>query len=222
MLAASTYTGIDKKTKDWRIPTKNDMEQVGKCLNKNARIWTSERAVTDDGAIVYENGLYYENSAKDEIHNLGMFVRGGNETSQKQFVAMIKNKIEPDIRRELAEVEKFYADRAIARQESEKLADAREREKLRREMKVIEESPKGTTINCTTNDVVPVNISINQIVFNCPLLGDARTDFLQKYRWKVTSTERIKVQTGTYNMDSYGTRNWNGNGVVISIMLEKF
>lgn len=92
---------------------------------------------------------------------------------------------------------------------------------LRRQAVALSSSPKGTLINCNTQGVVRVNTSLNTVSFACPSLGNVSLQALQKNKWKLNSTERIQAaDAGSLTRDDYDN-NWNGVGVIISIMVEK-
>lgn len=218
MRAAQHERSAGQKIGDWRIPTKGDLQVIGSCLNKRNTYWTSTIANSGDKVLVYRNSRFEEEDPGMRSGRDGLLIRGGSPVSQQAFAAVFADKVAPHLELErLAQAKKKAQEAAAASLERER------RDALsKREAAALATSPKGTIINCTTDSVVPVNTSINNVGFSCPALGRVSLQALQKSKWKITSTERIKAQASDYREDDYGMRNWNGSGVIISIMVEKY
>jgi hypothetical protein len=217
MAAAKSESSIDKMKADWRIPTKEDMTVIGSCLKSRETYWTSTLASNEGKVIVYLDGVFKDGIPDSASGQDGLLISGGSPTSQQAFAAVFAEKVVPQLERQKLAYKKKNGEDATALNASIKRTEAiRKSEAIARTT-----SPKGTTINCTTDSVVPVNTSLNNVSFSCPSLGNVNANELRKSKWKITSTERIKSQASSYRLDDFGMKNWNGLGVIISIIIEK-
>jgi hypothetical protein len=222
-------------TQVWRIPSRADMAVIGKCLDPKATYWTSERVGEAlplssyvgkhmmvygyrDGSIVEENGW------AGGIPYAGIAITGGAASELGDF-ARIADPVIAEMNEKdrttksfmnTSDTAKFYHERM----RTEMGADAARTERIARQAALLGNPAKGTLWNCLT-PVVPVNTSINKAGFSCPNGAQMDLALMQKYKWKITSTERIRAQAEDYRSDAYGMSNWDGSGVIISLMLEK-
>lgn len=217
---------------EWRIPSRADMAVIGKCLDPKVTYWTSERVgealpissyvgkhmmvyVYHDGSIVEENGW---------VSYAGIAITGGDAAELGDF-AKIADPVMAEMNEKDRTTKSFMKNSDTAkfyheRMRTEMGADAARAERIARQADLLGSPPKGTLWNCLT-PVVPVNTSINMAGFSCPSGAQMDLALMQKFKWKITSTERIRAQAEDYRSDSYGMKNWDGSGVIISLILEK-
>lgn len=212
----SAEKSTNQNTSDWRIPTKEDLEVIGSCLGYET-MWTSTVANGGQKVLAYDRGRFVETSPAESSGFSGILIRGGIPTSHETFLTAFTNNVEPYNVRRAQENERRIAEQKVAEEKEEK----RRKEIMKKQAAALASSSKGTVLNCTTDDVVPVNTSVNRTAFACPSLGRVNLEMLQKNKWKVTSTERIPAQADSWREDDWGQRGWNGRGVIISIMIEK-
>lgn len=222
-------------TQQWRIPTRADMAVIGKCLDPKATYWTSERvgealpiaSYVGKHMMVYayRNGsIVEENGWASGIPYAGIAISGGGASELGDFAKLadpiLAEMDEKDRAKKTfmnnGDTAKFYHERI----RTEMGADAARAANLAQQGVLLGSPAKGTLWNCLT-PVLPVNTSINKASFTCPNGAQMDLAQMQKYKWKVTSTERIRAQAEDYRSDAYGMSNWDGSGVIISLMLEK-
>lgn len=218
------------ETRVWRIPSRADMEVIGKCLDPTITYWISERIGEPQVgkatmAYAYRNGTFVEvNEQEYGVGYSGIGISGGSPSELSAFA-----KIADDIIVKMTEEDRTgksfmkhsgTIDFHVKRIKTAMGADAAREQKIARQAALLGGQPKGTVWNCMS-ELVPVNMSINQVGFTCPNGEPLDLSLMQKYKWKITSTDRIKAQAENYRSDAYGMQNWNGSGVIISLMLEK-
>jgi hypothetical protein len=211
----------------WRIPSRADMEIVGNCLDPQSSYWTSDKVENSDKVYVYRNGNFSEENPNEVGRFKGIGITGGSPSALSNFAKIADEIIEKSAKSARENpgdlgtlVHKHEVEFGVQRIAEVNAQDALRAQKNAQQAALLGGPPKGTIWNCMS-DVVPVNTSINLAVFSCPTVRPVNFVLMQKYKWKITSTERIPAQAENYRSDAYGMTDWNGNGVIISLMLEK-
>jgi hypothetical protein len=207
----------------WRMATRADIEVLGSCHYKRmGGEWVAELSADKEKAIVLEDGKFQEKQPITPTRSVvGIFVSGNNGSAQQTYERLMDESVRPYFAARKAAWEKKQAEQNTAWKARQANAEREHEALLRRQTAALSSAPKGTLLNCNTQEVVPVNTSLNTVSFACPSFGNVSFQTLQKHKWKLNSTERIKAQAASYREDAYGSNNWNGQGVVISIMVEK-
>lgn len=205
-------SGRDKVS--WHVPSRVEMEKLGQCLVPRFDYAVAEIA-PDGKLLVYKD----KRLVWSEAYSVKtIYITGGDPAAQAAFEHLVKEQVSPGVLKKIAaekESERaWYAQRMYNPEEDPRVTAERLSIHSRN-------ARKGTSLNCTSKEVVPVNWTLDSTNFVCPTIGTVTTEQLRKHNWKIAASERTPAQAMDFRSDDYGMDGWNGRGVSISISLEK-
>lgn len=210
--------GNKKPGTKWRVPTRAEMDKLVHCLkNVDSNTYTLAE-VSPDGKKVLSlrNGQY---RWSDWSHETWM-ISGGDPAAQASFDRLVAERVSPNVVAKLKKREERTAQSTKSFWDYQKQFQRDSVAERRAAVAKLGQYPKGSTLHCTSEEVVPVNWRVDQANFNCPA-GLLTAKDLTDAKWKIVESSRMHAQAADYNAHSYGMRNWNGRGVHIMITAEK-
>lgn len=199
-----------------RVPNRAEVEVIGECLfRQNPDVKLNVAEIAPDGKVlVYsrrEFKLTDHGDAKDTYT-----VSGGDPAAQVAFDRLVAERVSPKVVRQLAE----RAEASKRNREALNRPYREKEEKSRREIAKLDSARSGARIECSSDEVVPVNWPVDRTVFSCS--GAIVTGKkLKEMNWKIVDSSRVAAQAGDYNERDYDMQNWNGRGVSILITAQK-
>jgi hypothetical protein len=193
---------------EWRIPTRNDMHKLHECMREDN--YTHSYTVFEplnDGTFA-EHYTAYTHNYSTGAGDITLFISGGDPADQAIFNRLVDEKITPV----LDKYAKQSADRDAAYWKQHTYNPLEEKQKA---LANIKSFAKGSILDCTSEDVVAVNWSMNRTSFVCPGVGTVSFTDLLKEHWKVLRSERTPAQAAEI------VRGAVNYGVSISITVEK-
>jgi hypothetical protein len=215
--------GVSKMSqggREWRVPTRADMNKLGRCLPKGRwfAYYTVAEIAPDGKNVRTFNPTRNEYGWGDINSPLGTFaLSGGDPALQAGFDKLVAQTVKPAVEREWAQQDAKHREQFAAWYRPAPSDPGQEQRDL---LKRLGAAKKGEVMHCTSEDVVPVNWPLDRTAFSCPA-GIVSTRDMRSQNWKIIQTERVPAQAADYNMSAYGMRNWNGRGVSIMVTAEK-